>query len=133
MRRDPSVGPRLILSNFGYVKCRYHLLGSLTEDARHLGAAGWADALSETSSIGLFDVTGELTLCLALNAVRLAGVTLSHWDLRLIAEPLGGGQVVCTTTSHRDFLTIGQLPTRTATARAAQTQFRLCFRIFIQR
>ena len=92
MRRDPSVGPRLILFNFGYVKCRYHLLGSLTEDARHLGAAGWADALSETSSIGLFDVTGELTLCLALNAVRLAGVTLSHWDLRLIAEPLGAAR-----------------------------------------
>jgi hypothetical protein len=37
-------------------------------------------------------VTGELTLCLALNAVRLAGVTLSHWDLRLIAEPLGAAR-----------------------------------------
>lgn len=73
-----------------FVKCRYHLLGGLTEDARYLGAAGWADALGKTSSIGLFDVTGELPLCLALNAVRLAGVTLSHWDLRLIAEPLGG-------------------------------------------
>ncbi len=82
----------LDVSNSGNINCRCRLLGGLTEDAGHLGAAGWADALGETSSIGLFDVTGELTLCLALNAVRLAGVALSHRDLRLIAEPLGAAR-----------------------------------------
>ena len=50
----------------------------LAQDSRDLGAAHRADALCETTPIGLFDVSGELALFLALHAVRLAGVALSH-------------------------------------------------------
>lgn len=57
---------------------------SLTQNAGDLGAARWADALGETTTIGFFNVTGELALSLALHAVCLAGVALfSHVALLL--------------------------------------------------
>ena len=62
----------------------YEVRLSLTQDSGYLGAASWADALCETTAIGFFNVTGELALCLALHAVRLAGVTfLGHVALLL--------------------------------------------------
>lgn len=53
----------------------------LAQDARHLGAAYGADALSETTTIGLFHVAREFALFLALHAVRLTGVALGHGAL----------------------------------------------------
>jgi len=62
----------------------YEVRLSLTQDSGYLGAASWADALCETTAIGFFNVTGELALCFALHAVRLAGVTfLGHVALLL--------------------------------------------------
>jgi hypothetical protein len=58
----------------------------LTEDAGHLGAAHRANALREAATIGLLNVTGELALLLALDAVRLACVTLSHGALLICAQ-----------------------------------------------
>lgn len=48
----------------------------LTQDSGDLGSACGADALGEATAIGLFNVTGEFALGLALHAVRLAGVAL---------------------------------------------------------
>jgi len=63
----------------------------LTQDAGHLGAAGRANALSESTAICLFDMSGEFTLGLALNAICLAGVAfLGHGALLLTFIPQCG-------------------------------------------
>ncbi|MFM1917292.1 MAG: hypothetical protein RJB01_807 [Actinomycetota bacterium] len=53
----------------------------LAQDARHLGAAHGANALRETTTIGLLHVAREFALFLALHAVRLTGVALGHGAL----------------------------------------------------
>lgn len=50
----------------------------LTEDAVQRGAAVWALALGHTTAVLFLNVTGERLLCLALHAVSLACVALSH-------------------------------------------------------
>jgi len=60
----------------------------LAQDARDLGAAHGADALSEPATVGLLDVSSELALLLALHAVRLTGVFLGHWGPPLAVLPL---------------------------------------------
>ena len=49
-----------------------------TEDAVQRGAAVWALALGHTTAVLFLNVTGERLLCLALHAVSLACVALSH-------------------------------------------------------
>jgi len=64
-----------------------------TQNTSYFGAARWADALCETTTIGFFNVTGEFTLGFALYAISLAGVAfLRHGVLLLnILRRSGGG------------------------------------------
>ena len=64
-----------------------------TQNTSYFGAARWANALCETTTIGFFHVSGEFTLGLALNAICLAGVAfLRHGVLLLnILRRSGGG------------------------------------------
>ena len=74
-----------------YETVRSGLALCLTQDAGHLGAAGWANALGESTAICLFDMSGEFTLSLALNAICLAGVAfLGHGALLLTFIPQCG-------------------------------------------
>ena len=55
----------------------------LAQDASYFGAALWADALCETTTICFFNVSGEFTLGFALHAICLAGVAFGHGALLL--------------------------------------------------